>query len=498
MPITYDSGTNTITVIGFSEAFPCTFEDIYNASVTNGWGVVDKPTDNSYVFEAKLVIGDSSTWTYFADKLKTVMFKDIEPDWNRGAIEITRHAYFWIGEGDEATRTGYDGCIFLWELALNDRWVMFIYGLNESDVRLYGSIIQTNYGTVLGQDRPEGVHLKGTIARVWSCYLQHIYVGFLPESTTDANDVHIIGCPWVGMYPQATPQYLNLIFVEHCDTAVYYWAGWKADIFNGVFLKNNRMVEWYNADTIQRLTDCESDNWNIIWSGTPTANAKLERAYTLKIKVTDKDGNSIQNALVELYDKNSNLVFAELTNSNGETSEHSIVSITYTPTETIDNNPYTVKITKDGYTTLEVQITIDRTMKNLVWQLDALDYTLDNIYNFLKGSYGILNRETMHKTGSKIKVRFKSKSGDKVKIYVYKPDGAEVVNIEMAEIGNTGIYYYDLTFYKSWGVGDFLVKCVDVTDNIEDAMTITILSEDDWFATHSDIENIKIPKVIEL
>ena len=61
-----------------------------------------------------------------------------------------------------------------------------------------------------------------------------------------------------------------------------------------------------------------------------------------------------------------------------------IVSITYTPTETIDNNPYTVKISKDGYTPLEVQITIDRTMKNLVWQLDALKYTLDQIYDLLK------------------------------------------------------------------------------------------------------------------
>lgn len=65
-------------------------------------------------------------------------------------------------------------------------------------------------------------------------------------------------------------------------------------------------------------------------------------------------------------------------------SEDSIVSITYTPTETIDNNPYTVKITKEGYTPLEVKITIDRTMKNLVWQLDALDHTLDEVYDLLK------------------------------------------------------------------------------------------------------------------
>ena len=110
-----------------------------------------------------------------------------------------------------------------------------------------------------------------------------------------------------------------------------------------------------------------------------------------------------------------------------------------------------------------------------------------SIGKMLRIHNGILNRETMHKTGSTIKVRFKSKSGDTVKIYVYKPDGTEVVSGEpMTEVGTTGLYYYDLTFDTAWGTGDFLIKCVDEDEEIEDQMTITVLSEDDWFVTHKE------------
>jgi len=45
MGITYDSTNNIIIVTGFTESDPCTFEDIYQADQTNGWGVVSKQGD---------------------------------------------------------------------------------------------------------------------------------------------------------------------------------------------------------------------------------------------------------------------------------------------------------------------------------------------------------------------------------------------------------------------------------------------------------------------
>ena len=54
----------------------------------------------------------------------------------------------------------------------------------------------------------------------------------------------------------------------------------------------------------------------------------------------------------------------------------------------------------------------------------------------------------------------------------------------MAEAGTTGLYTYDLTFDTAWGTGDFLIKCVDEDEEIEDSMTVTVLSEEDWFVTN--------------
>jgi len=125
-----------------------------------------------------------------------------------------------------------------------------------------------------------------------------------------------------------------------------------------------------------------------------------------------------------------------------------------------------------------------------IWNVPVAGLTVDgSVGKMLKEHDGILNRETIAKTGSTIRVRFKSESGDAVRIYVYRPDGVEVVSgASMTEMGTTGIYYYDLTFNSDWGTGEFLIKCVDEDEGIEDSITITVLSESEYFATQGDLK----------
>ena len=56
MAISYDAGTDTITVTAGTEAVPITFTDIYNADVAGAWGQVTK-TGNMFVFDCKLAVG---------------------------------------------------------------------------------------------------------------------------------------------------------------------------------------------------------------------------------------------------------------------------------------------------------------------------------------------------------------------------------------------------------------------------------------------------------
>ncbi len=76
MAITYNAGTDTITVTGGTAGAPNTFTDIYNADVAGGWGQVTK-TNNIFVFSAKLQVGDGSTATHLYDEFKKVTLNEI-------------------------------------------------------------------------------------------------------------------------------------------------------------------------------------------------------------------------------------------------------------------------------------------------------------------------------------------------------------------------------------------------------------------------------------
>ncbi len=76
MAITYNAGTDTITVTAGTAGAPNTFTDIYNADVAGGWGQVTK-TSNLFVFSAKLQVGDGSTATYLHDTFKKVILNEI-------------------------------------------------------------------------------------------------------------------------------------------------------------------------------------------------------------------------------------------------------------------------------------------------------------------------------------------------------------------------------------------------------------------------------------
>jgi len=134
-------------------------------------------------------------------------------------------------------------------------------------------------------------------------------------------------------------------------------------------------------------------------------------------------------------------------------------------------------------------ITATEFWRTLISDVATKSGSFANLLAKLAKLIGILNRGTMAKTGSKVRIWFRSNSTNTCKIYVYKPDGTEVVNkANMTEIGTIGIYYYDLIFDTAWGTGDFLIKCVDETENVEDTMTITVLSENDWWVTTSDFK----------
>jgi len=99
----------------------------------------------------------------------------------------------------------------------------------------------------------------------------------------------------------------------------------------------------------------------------------------------------------------------------------------------------------------------------------------------------ILNRETSVKSGSTIKIRYRSVSGltlaDRPGIDMFDPDGDQVLTGEkkMDEIsGSGGVYAYSIFLDPNWtpATGEFTVVCQDTTTGQLDSLILTVLTTD--------------------
>lgn len=382
MPITYNASTNTITVVGFSESSPCTFEDIYQADVNNGWGVVHKQNDKQYVIDAKLRIGDGSTETWFKDVNCQVIITPATND----AFYVDNNAVFQLGEKDE-NGNPYNGCDFR---VPNYEGDSAFYGYDNGAWRLYDSIIY--YPTFLylwsrGSVPPTheiigcrflkfmGIRIAGKDSIIrditihsdnedWSMY-GLTFVGAIKETSNIYAYKLMYGIYWSPLYG-ASDLTVRGLKVRNCKYAirVYGEAG------------NYSMY----------LIDADIDNWSIKWENVSTDANKIYRQYSFRVKVTDKNGNPIDGALVEVWDKFGNKVVSVATGSDGYIPEQ-IVTYGYYAYPTGDTlnsfTPHKVRVTKYGYRAVEFYMDINKTI-DLVIPLEAELRSIDDIYDLLK------------------------------------------------------------------------------------------------------------------
>ena len=350
MPITYDPDTNTITVVGGTEATPYSFEDVYQESEANGWNVVEKIEEAQYYIKAHLVLGDYETPTYFA------------------------HENFSAQIG-----TLSDPKDFTVRIA-NVRFVK-------------GKLVCRNKGVLTWRGNFEFKHM--VVIRTTEAY-----VGSSMDSTFNFTDCYFSGAK---LYP-AGYSTMNL---ERCwfncpfdvgagsvinwvnsllDNATMYLAG--TQYFYNLEVTNPRPIvfdlahpetklylrdSWYDLNRIRHRY--EDNETYVQWS--------------FHVKVTDKEGNPVEGADVYLYDRYGNEVLHEVTDVNGEiplsyVTQYKITGAgTGTDLTVEDFNPFTLVVWKWGYTKYEGNITIDRPIRNVPIVLNAL-YTYDELLEEVK------------------------------------------------------------------------------------------------------------------
>jgi len=335
MPITYDPNTNTITVVDFPETSPCTFEDIYQADVSNGWGVVSKQGENQYKFSCKLRIGDGATETWLIDKNKMVLH-DIDDHF----IYVAKYGHLRLGTVvDEAKRTTKDGC-YLYTLGDNYYFIEFVEG---SSLELYSSILASSKRTyLLGTEAGSG-------HRIWNC----IFFRVMPWGRgAKPTDVELHRVTWQSsrsaMGFQSTYAY-DIVGTDCTYGAMLVRLGFPVTFRNVKLINEGTsfLLQYVDVNVYTVNVECK---WTFLWLSSP--NAKVYRQYTFKLKVVDENGNPISGARVKVWDKFGNLVVDVTTDANGEIPEQTITRGHYDQehgNELQDYSPHTLEVTKQGF-----------------------------------------------------------------------------------------------------------------------------------------------------
>ncbi len=141
-------------------------------------------------------------------------------------------------------------------------------------------------------------------------------------------------------------------------------------------------------------------------------------------------------------------------------------------------------IAKVEFLTNTVGVIAESVSTSMSARLDAVSRDV------LRGTARILTRPTAAKTGARISILYRSRSGLLASIGVTDPAASTVLGpAAMTEIGLTGIYEYNVTFDTAWGLGDFTVACSDGTASDRLVIRVTAGDIDDVFSSLVSVSN---------
>jgi len=381
--LTYSAGTNTITVLGndtfCNESSPCDFDDIYNADIGGGWGVVTRQGSIQYFINATLIFGNNSETneTWFADEGKQVVFGyGVE-------LEVKNDSHFRTGKVEDAESfSTSDGCSLFMDFdSLNDK------------IRVDGSL-EIYSSTILNSDNSYGMLYlspdnESEIINLWNVRVTGLgYVYQYGEFNMSAHN-------WVrgnienndrglslttGAFP---PDHFHDTVIQHSDFGVRNtWLGYTANesiTLRNLWLKDSltKDFDFYHWGTSGYTADFYVidgiSNWTFGWSACNDTMSKLHRQYSFNLLVQDEAGSPLDNARVRVYDNNSVLLFDEYTNSSGCVDEQIIEYGYYHPdgNDTIVlKSPHTLLVTKSGYNNIDTTWTMNEPVN---WILTMVD-----------------------------------------------------------------------------------------------------------------------------
>jgi len=361
MGITFDpAGIGTITVTGYTELAPCTFEDIYQADVAGGWGKVTKLDTAFYFFTCRLVIGDNTTPTWFHDYNCAVVYTGVATGtyWCRVATNATMIWGTLVDETNKVTRYG----VHLYSLSNgHSHWP--VYG-NNGTCYYYSCSFDSNQGYYLMRMTNYGP------ARFWNCLLMN---GFsLADSNTHNvyNTTILFGGDCALMYEGSlcvfdrvsvfSPRVAAFKIGTNNVTVRSLYKRGTGHVVQCVYYTNPAWnLYLIDADCVGNLGGAA---WTFSWPGSPESG-KIWRQYSFDLHVVDDQGSNISGAAVKVWDADGTLVVDTTTAVDGTITTQTLNYGYYSKQTGGDTpvlrTPHRIQVSASGYRTLDFYMSID-------------------------------------------------------------------------------------------------------------------------------------------
>ena len=344
MAISYNAGTNTLTLDGVNTY---TLENIYQADVGGGWGVVTK-VGEMYLFMCNMVIGDAAG--------NTTKLIDSDVGFQIGVTGTRKYFQTLSGSSFEMT-----GCI----------------------LKFWLSIQKMSYGTWKFEKCL--IYERETANNCLYSYSEQQH----ERSTFDVSR-------WFGLH--------ETCIYDNCLLTASYFFSYSAGIIKSLIFDGNWLYVYNNSPTFENCTI--DGGLQIVDAGKhvtfvnstcnslvmDNANNYLLDKWEFNVLVSDKDNNPLSHALVILKDKNGGVKHATDTGADGKlTAAWEVLANRYDGTSETktEYNPFTLTVTKAGYADYETKITIDHIVKDDQIVLDGQTYTYDDIMSEIKKVKGI-------------------------------------------------------------------------------------------------------------
>lgn len=345
-------------VTGYSSTTPCDFNELYNQSVANGWGVVERNgASNSrcpgFILRCNLVVGDGSTATYFIARNQMAQLG--------GNLYVRSYATFQLGDPSPDGLSSRNGCVIVMTDPDNERFYGFRMNQANSTCKLYNTTF-SNY------TEAEFGNLTGTFI-IKDCIGP--FCTFSGSFDIDGLQLCFGGYWSWGFRFAGTIGNVSIKNVKTVQSGGYgvsfTWVtnNKSYEIKNTEFHDNNKDYVLQASGSCEgwsiSFTDCVNFNINSYATSGTISTCLVNECYTIDLTVVDPENKPIPFAKVKLIDAYGTTAYSSTVGFDGKTSFAAKVKSLYFNNGGVyagDYNPNTLVVSQDGFETVAIPITL--------------------------------------------------------------------------------------------------------------------------------------------